>query len=271
MGAGLCWGEWGRVVGSSGSGGVEQNHKKKRVKQVKKLMHRGLLDREKVDPFSLLFETAGITHKKKRVKQVKKLMHRGLLDLEKVDPFSLLFETAGITYCQYNDSKRILGNTRCQDIILLRNAYYGIVARTMGATSMCNWKFNIVQDINKVLVTKPHYKTPYELLLGKTPSIGFIRHFGCLVTILNTLDPLGKFDGKADEGFFIAYFNKPNVEGSGLIWLFDIDTLTKSMNYQPVTAENQSNPSAGIQEQFDAEKAGEENVQQYVLFPLWSS
>nr|GFD17515.1 hypothetical protein [Tanacetum cinerariifolium] len=49
----------------------------------------------------------------------------------------------------------------------------------------------------------------------------------------------------------------------GLIWLFDIDTLTKSMNYQPVTAENQSNPSAGIQEQFDAEKAGEENVQQY--------
>nr|GEW75126.1 hypothetical protein [Tanacetum cinerariifolium] len=38
-----------------------------------------------------------------------------------------------------------------------------------------------------------------------------------------------------------------------------------------VTARNQSNPSAGIQEQFDARKAGEENVQQYVLFPLWSS
>nr|GEW18459.1 putative ribonuclease H-like domain-containing protein [Tanacetum cinerariifolium] len=43
------------------------------------------------------------------------------------------------------------------------------------------------------------------------------------------------------------------------------------MNYQPVTAGNQSNPSAGIQEQFDVEKAGEENVQQYVLFPLRSS
>nr|GEW74973.1 hypothetical protein [Tanacetum cinerariifolium] len=53
--------------------------------------------------------------------------------------------------------------------------------------------------------------------------------------------------------------------------LFDIDTLTKSMNYQPLTARNQSNLSAGVQEQFDAEKAGEENVQQYVLFPLWSS
>nr|GEX07510.1 hypothetical protein [Tanacetum cinerariifolium] len=77
----------------------------------------------------------------------------------------------------------------------------------------------------------------------------FMRPFGCPVTILNTLDPLG----------------------SGPTWLFDIDTLTMSMNYQPVTTGNQSNLSVGIQEQFDAEKAREENVQQYVLFPLWSS
>nr|GEX31140.1 ribonuclease H-like domain-containing protein [Tanacetum cinerariifolium] len=53
---------------------------------------------------------------------------------------------------------------------------------------------------NRVLVTKPHNKTPYELLLGRTLSIGFMRPFGFLVTILNTLDPLGKFDGKVDEG-----------------------------------------------------------------------
>nr|GFB58349.1 ribonuclease H-like domain-containing protein [Tanacetum cinerariifolium] len=58
---------------------------------------------------------------------------------------------------------------------------------------------------NKVLVTKPHNKTPYELLLGRSPSIGFMRHFGYPVTILNTLDPLGKFDGKAGEGFFVGY------------------------------------------------------------------
>nr|GFB34858.1 putative ribonuclease H-like domain-containing protein [Tanacetum cinerariifolium] len=49
---------------------------------------------------------------------------------------------------------------------------------------------------NRVLVTKPHNKTPYELLHGRLPSIGFIRPFGYLVTILNTLDPLGKFQGK---------------------------------------------------------------------------
>ncbi|GKA26163.1 putative ribonuclease H-like domain-containing protein [Tanacetum coccineum] len=53
---------------------------------------------------------------------------------------------------------------------------------------------------NRVLVTKPHNKTPYELLLGRTPIVSFMRPFSCLVTILNTLDHLGKFDGKANEG-----------------------------------------------------------------------
>nr|GEY75288.1 hypothetical protein [Tanacetum cinerariifolium] len=117
------------------------------------------------------------------------------------------------------------------------------------------------------------------------------------MTILNTLDPLGKFDRKVDERFLVGYSvsskafrvfnsrtriiqktlhinfleNKPNVARSGPTWLFDIDTLTKTMNYQPVTVSNQSNPSAGVQEQFDAEKAGDDSVRQYVLFPVWSS
>ncbi|XWS33239.1 hypothetical protein CRYUN_Cryun22dG0064400 [Craigia yunnanensis] len=51
------------------------------------------------------------SHKKKRGKQIKKLMQRGLLDPEKVDPFSLFIETGGLTYCLYKDSERILGNT----------------------------------------------------------------------------------------------------------------------------------------------------------------
>nr|GFB40163.1 putative ribonuclease H-like domain-containing protein [Tanacetum cinerariifolium] len=58
---------------------------------------------------------------------------------------------------------------------------------------------------NRVLVTKPHNKTPYELLHGRLPSIGFMRPFGCPVTILNTLDPLGKFQRKVDEGFLVGY------------------------------------------------------------------
>ncbi|GJV67453.1 putative ribonuclease H-like domain-containing protein, partial [Tanacetum coccineum] len=125
---------------------------------------------------------------------------------------------------------------------------------------------------NRVLVTKPHKKTPYELLHGKPPSISFMRPFGCLVTILNTLDPLGKFDGKADEGFLVGYSinskafrvfntqtrkveenphinfleNKPNVAGSGPDWLFDIDLLRNSMNYEPVTTWNQTNKNADL-------------------------
>lgn len=51
------------------------------------------------------------SHKKKRAKQIKKLMQRGLLDPEKVDPFSLFVESGNITYCLYRDSERILGNT----------------------------------------------------------------------------------------------------------------------------------------------------------------
>ncbi|GJX28534.1 retrovirus-related pol polyprotein from transposon TNT 1-94 [Tanacetum coccineum] len=59
--------------------------------------------------------------------------------------------------------------------------------------------------LNRVLVTKPQNKTPYELLIGKPPSISFMRPFGCPLTILNTLDPLGKFDGKSDEGYLLGY------------------------------------------------------------------
>nr|GEY25177.1 putative ribonuclease H-like domain-containing protein [Tanacetum cinerariifolium] len=158
---------------------------------------------------------------------------------------------------------------------------------------------SVSQPLQRVLVTKPHNKTPYELLLGRTPSIGFVRPFGCPVTILNTLDPLGKFDGKGNEGFLVGYSvsskafrvfnsktrivketlhinfleNQPNIKGSRPKWLFDIDTLNKLMNYQPVAARNQPNSSAGIQGNFDACKVGKETVstQQYVFLPLWST
>nr|GFA23503.1 ribonuclease H-like domain-containing protein [Tanacetum cinerariifolium] len=52
---------------------------------------------------------------------------------------------------------------------------------------------------NRVFVVKPHNKTPYELFHGRTPTLSFMRPFGCLVTILNTIDHLRKFDGKANE------------------------------------------------------------------------
>ncbi|GKB79145.1 ribonuclease H-like domain-containing protein [Tanacetum coccineum] len=126
-----------------------------------------------------------------------------------------------------------------------------------------------------VLVTKPHNKTPYELFLGRKPALGFMRPFGCLVIILNTIDHLGKFDGKADEGFFVGYSinnNSPNIARNGPNWLFDIDALTKSMNYKPVVAGNQSNGNPCTKACDDAGKARMETVpgKDYILLPLWT-
>ncbi|GJS99025.1 putative ribonuclease H-like domain-containing protein [Tanacetum coccineum] len=120
---------------------------------------------------------------------------------------------------------------------------------------------------NRVLVVKPHNKTLYERFYGRTPTLSFMRPFGCPVTILNTIDHLRKFNGKADEGFFVGYslnskafrvfnsrtriveenmhirFSKstPNAVGSGPDWLFNIDALTRTMNYEPIVAGTQSN------------------------------
>nr|GFB19398.1 hypothetical protein [Tanacetum cinerariifolium] len=92
--------------------------------------------------------------------------------------------------------------------------------------------------------------------------------------ILNTLDNLGKFEAKGDEGYFIGYsmsskafrvFNKRtrrveenlHVEflenkaienGVGPNWLFDIDSLTKSMNYVPVDAGTNSTNLSGTKD-----------------------
>ncbi|GJT50890.1 putative ribonuclease H-like domain-containing protein [Tanacetum coccineum] len=175
-------------------------------------------------------------------------------------------------------------------------------ARTMLADSKLPTTFwaevvNIVCYVhNRVLVIKPHNKTPYELFHGITPSLSFIRPFRCPLTILNTLDHLSKFDGKADEGFFCGYSvnsqafrvfisrtriveenlhitflkHKPNVTGSRPEWLFDIDTLTKSINYKPVVAGNQSNGSAGTKACDNACKVRVETVpgKDYTLLPL---
>nr|GEU34118.1 hypothetical protein [Tanacetum cinerariifolium] len=53
---------------------------------------------------------------------------------------------------------------------------------------------------NRVLVNKSQNKTPYEQFNSRIPAIGFLRPFRCHVMILNTLDHLGKFDAKRDEG-----------------------------------------------------------------------
>ncbi|GJX81578.1 putative ribonuclease H-like domain-containing protein [Tanacetum coccineum] len=152
---------------------------------------------------------------------------------------------------------------------------------------------------NRVLVVKPHNKTLYEFFHGRTQTLSFMRPFGCLFTILNTIDHLGKFDGKADEGFFVGYslnskafkvFNNrtrvvkenlhikfsestPNAIGSGPDWLFDIDLLTRTMNYEPIVAGTSSNGFEGTKASDNVSQTRKktEPVKDYILLPLWTA
>ncbi|GKD99695.1 putative ribonuclease H-like domain-containing protein [Tanacetum coccineum] len=174
--------------------------------------------------------------------------------------------------------------------------------RTMLVDSMLPTTFwaeavNIVcYVLNRVLVIKPYNKTPYELIHGRSPLIDFMKPFGCPVTILNTRDHLGNFDGKADKGYFVGYsvvskamrvFNKrtriveetltirfikntPNVKGNGPDWLFNVDSLTISMNYVPIVVGNQTNGITEIKDNIVASHAQKEKEleQEYILIPL---
>ncbi|GJY97485.1 putative ribonuclease H-like domain-containing protein [Tanacetum coccineum] len=182
------------------------------------------------------------------------------------------------------------------------------VGKTKDETCLAEAVSTACYVLNRVLVTKPQNKTPYELITGKIPIISYIRPFECHVTILNTIDHLGKFEGKSDEGFLVGYSlnskafrvynlktkrveenlhinileNKPNVAWKGPNWLFDLDYLTDSMNYQPVRSENQANKtagpkeanhSAGTQDNIDAgnSEMEAESAQDYFVLPIWSS
>ncbi|GJW75021.1 putative ribonuclease H-like domain-containing protein [Tanacetum coccineum] len=118
----------------------------------------------------------------------------------------------------------------------------------------------------------------------------------------------GEFDGKSDKGFLVGYSlqskafrvynlktkrveenlhitfleNKPNVAGKGPTWLFDLDYLTDSMNYQPVRSENQANKHAdpkeanhnvGTKDNIDTgdSKIEVESAQDYFVLPIWFS
>ncbi|KAJ9550759.1 hypothetical protein OSB04_014804 [Centaurea solstitialis] len=135
---------------------------------------------------------------------------------------------------------------------------------------------------NRVLIVKSKGKTPYELFEKKKPYIGFLQPFGCPCTILDTKTHLGKFESKSDDGFFVGYssqskalrvfnsstriieesdnvkcnVNTPNIPGSGPNWLFDIDSLTNSLNMSYTV-----NTGSGT-------KQAQETSPTFVMFPM---
>nr|GEV64594.1 copia protein [Tanacetum cinerariifolium] len=104
-----------------------------------------------------------------------------------------------------------------------------------------------------------------------------VIYSGCSRHMTWNMSYLSKF--KELNGGYVAFGGNPKggkIIGKGKIktgigprWLFDIDSLTRTMNYQPVSAGNQTNSGAGFHDKFDAEKAREEVDQSYMLFPVW--
>ncbi|GKD95752.1 putative ribonuclease H-like domain-containing protein, partial [Tanacetum coccineum] len=198
-----------------------------------------------------------------------------------------------------------LKNSSTNGVVERRNRTLIEAARTMVAHSKLPTTFwaeavNTACYVqNRVLVVKPHNKTPYKNFHGRTPTLSFMRLFGCPITILNTIDHLGKFDGKADEGFFVRYSlnskafrvfnsrtrivkenlhirfseNTPNAIGSRPCWLFDIDALTRTINYEPIIAGTQSNGFVGTKASDNAGQSRKETkpVKDYILLPLWTA
>nr|GFA29954.1 retrovirus-related Pol polyprotein from transposon TNT 1-94 [Tanacetum cinerariifolium] len=209
-------------------------------------------------------------------------------------------------FCSQKGIKREFINARTprqNGVAEKRNRTLIEVARTMLADSKLHVTF-WAEAVNtgcyvqkRVLVNNSHNKTPYELFNGKTPAIGFLKPFGCHVMILNTLDNLGNFKAKRDEGYFIGYSmsskafrvfnkrtkrvkenlhiefleNKAIKKGAGLNWLFDIDSLTKSMNYVPVvdTGTNSTN-FLGTKDVACQEVEKDVSTLRYIALPNWA-
>ncbi|GKA99725.1 retrovirus-related pol polyprotein from transposon TNT 1-94 [Tanacetum coccineum] len=58
---------------------------------------------------------------------------------------------------------------------------------------------------NRSIIVKRHDKNPYEIFRERIPNISYFHVFGCPVFIHNHKDHLGKFDAKADDGYFLGY------------------------------------------------------------------
>ncbi|GJY30767.1 putative ribonuclease H-like domain-containing protein [Tanacetum coccineum] len=119
-----------------------------------------------------------------------------------------------LEFCRNKGIKQEYSNARTpqQNGVAKRmNMTLIMAAKTMRADSLLPTTFwteaisTACYVLNRIRVTKPQNKTPYELLFGQKLIISYIRPFGRHVTILDTLSVLGKFDGKSNEGFLVGY------------------------------------------------------------------
>nr|GEV03503.1 hypothetical protein [Tanacetum cinerariifolium]GEV30849.1 hypothetical protein [Tanacetum cinerariifolium] len=149
------------------------------------------------------------------------------------------------------------------------------VARTPQQNGVAKRRNRILIEAARTMLAD--FKSPTTLWAKTNTNFKFYEAIRCLVTILNTIDHLGKFNGKVDEGFFVGYslnskafsvFNyrtmivkenlhirfsesTPSVVGSGPDWLFDIDALKRIINYETIVVDPRKENNCKDQEKED--------------------
>ncbi|GJZ02521.1 putative ribonuclease H-like domain-containing protein [Tanacetum coccineum] len=113
---------------------------------------------------------------------------------------------------------------------------------------------------NRVLIVKPQNKTLYELFRGFFVGYSLSSKAFKVYNIKTR---------KVQENLHVGFLeNKPMVEGNGPKWLFDLDSLTQSMNYVPVVAGTFSNDFAGIKGVTESSTSSQQD-QDCILMPIW--
>nr|GEX40580.1 ribonuclease H-like domain-containing protein [Tanacetum cinerariifolium] len=158
--------------------------------------------------------------------------------------------------------------------------------------------FKLLDDAN-VLLRTPRQHNMYSIDLN---NIVPHKDLTCLVAKASADEcmiwhrRLGKFEAKGDEGYFLGYSmsskafrvfnkrtkrveenlhielleNKAIEKGSGPNWLFDIDSLTKSMNYVPVVvAGTNSTNFSGTKVDARQDVKKDMSFLRYIVLPNW--
>nr|GEY59248.1 putative ribonuclease H-like domain-containing protein [Tanacetum cinerariifolium] len=180
------------------------------------------------------------------VNQPLQILHMDLFGLTSVRSINHKTYSLVITdgFSRLKGSKREYSNARTlqqNEVAEKKNETLIDAARTMLADSFLPTTFWVeavntaCYVLNRVLVTKPQNKTPYDLLTGKEHA-----------------------------------------------WMFDLDYLTNSMNYEPVSVENQANKSLGPKEannsagtqDNDDQSANSKEIdlhEEHFVLPIWSA
>ncbi|GJZ63014.1 putative ribonuclease H-like domain-containing protein [Tanacetum coccineum] len=190
--------------------------------------------------------------------------------------------------------KNNMYNVDMKNIVLKESLTYLVAKATLDESMLWHRMLGHVnfKTINKLVK---------ENLVKGLPSKSFENDQTCVACLKEKQHKasyhLGKFEGKADEGFFVGYSmnnttfrvynirtrkveenlyiefleNKPIIAGDGPKWLFDIDVLTESMNYVLVVTGTNSNDFAGTKDSIDAGQSSMEtgSSQECILMPLW--